>query len=189
VFEFESIGREPGWSGAIITAGRARFRHRDGEEVSRDAVWHPGAVGVLAVDEGHVWLTRQPREVAGLAASLEIPAGKLDVAGEPPLQTARRELAEEVGVLAARWRLLYEFFTSPGFSDEKVWLYLATELTPLERGATPDEGERIQAERWPLVRLAEALGECSDSKSLIALLWLSAFGGGRANSSARDVAG
>jgi 8-oxo-dGTP pyrophosphatase MutT (NUDIX family) len=173
-FEFEPTRVERAWSGHIITAGTAHYRHADGEEVTRDAVWHPGAVGVLAVGTDHVWLTRQPREVAGLRDSLEIPAGKLDVAGEPPLATGQRELIEEVGVTAARWEPLYEFFTSPGFSDEKVWLFLATELTELPGGAQPDEGERITAERWPLDRLPEAIAGCNDSKSLIALLWLQA---------------
>ena len=100
-----------------------RFRYADGDEVTRDKVWHPGAVGILALDDEHVWLTRQPREVIGATASLEIPAGKLDVPGEPPLETAKRELAEEIGKRAEHWEELLAFYTSPGFSDERVWLY------------------------------------------------------------------
>ena len=182
--DFERIGEERRFEGKIITAGVERFRHSDGEEVTREKVWHPGAVGIVAVGAdapgagspgaGYVWLTRQPREAAGMSDSLEIPAGKLDVAGEPPLETAKRELAEEVGVSAASWEPLYEFFTSPGFSDERVWLFLATELSGLDGGATPDDGERITAERWPLDRLDAALELCRDSKSLIALLHLAA---------------
>jgi ADP-ribose pyrophosphatase len=107
--------------------------------------------------------------------SLEIPAGKLDVAGEPPIETAKRELIEEVGVTAEHWSQLYEFFTSPGFSDERVWIFLASGLTELPGGAEPDEGERIAAERWPLARIDEAIAACEDSKSLIALLHLRAF--------------
>ena len=170
--EFEQVGKEVVWDGKIISVGIERFRHRDGEEVTREKVWHPGAVGILAVGEDYVWLTRQPREAAGLSDSLEIPAGKLDVAGEPPLETAKRELVEEVGVTAAHWRELYVFFTSPGFSDERVWIYEATELTELPGGAEPDEGERISAEKWPLDHLDEAISQCEDSKSLIALLHL-----------------
>jgi 8-oxo-dGTP pyrophosphatase MutT (NUDIX family) len=172
MFDFEPTGRDVAWTGRIITTGTARFRHPDGEEVTRDAVWHPGAVGVLAVGEDYVWLTHQPREVAGMIHSLEIPAGKLDVEGEPPLTTGKRELVEEVGVEAAHWELLYEFFTSPGFSDEKVWIYLATELSELDGGAQPDEGERIAAEKWSFDRLDEAIAACRDAKSLIALLHL-----------------
>jgi 8-oxo-dGTP pyrophosphatase MutT (NUDIX family) len=128
---FVEISREVRFAGRVIQAGTARFRHADGDEVAREAVWHPGAVGILALEPDAVWLTRQPREIAGLADSLEIPAGKLDIPGEAPEQTARRELGEEVGLRAASWRELLAFFTSPGFSDERVWLYLATELEPL----------------------------------------------------------
>ena len=98
---FEPIGSEVMWHGAIVRAGVAHFRHADGAVVARDKVWHPGAVGILAHDDEHVWLTRQPRETAGMIASLEIPAGKLDVPGEPPLACAQRELAEEIGKQAA----------------------------------------------------------------------------------------
>jgi ADP-ribose pyrophosphatase len=137
----------------------------------REKVWHPGAVGILAVDDAHVWLTRQPREAAGVTASLEIPAGKRDVAGESPAQTAERELAEEIGKRASSWDELFVFFTSPGFSDERVWLYLATGLSDAA-DAEPDEHERIEVVPWPLERLDDAIAGCEDSKSLIALLWL-----------------
>lgn len=172
--EFELIGSEVKWRGRIVTAGVAEYRHSDGEVTTRDAVWHPGAVGIVAVEDEAVWLTRQPREVPGLRDSLEIPAGKLDVEGEPPLQTAQRELAEEVGVQAAHWEQLFTFYSSGGFSDERIWLYLATGLSPIPGGATADSSERISSERWSLVRLDEAIAECQDAKSLIALLWLRA---------------
>jgi 8-oxo-dGTP pyrophosphatase MutT (NUDIX family) len=172
---FDETGRETVFEGRMIRAGVARFRYDDGEEVSREMVWHPGAVGVLALDTEDVWLTRQPREAAGMADSLEVPAGKLDVPGEPPLETAKRELAEEVGLRADRWEEIFAFYTSPGFSDERVWLYLARDLEPLPEGAQPDDGERIAAVRWPLARLQDAIAACEDSKSLIALLWLTAM--------------
>jgi ADP-ribose pyrophosphatase len=174
VSEFESIGEEVSFDGRIIRAGVERFRHADGEEVSREKVWHPGAVGVLAVDETHVWLTRQPREAVGEPSSLEVPAGKLDVPGEPPLETARRELVEEIGKRAEHWRELFAFWTSPGFSDERVWLYLATGLRDADHGAEPGEDERIEIVPWPLSEIDGAIAGCEDSKSLIALLWLAA---------------
>jgi 8-oxo-dGTP pyrophosphatase MutT (NUDIX family) len=169
--EFQQIGSEVGFEGGIIRAGSERFRYPDGDEVTRDKVWHPGAVGILAVDDEHVWLTRQPREVIGATASLEIPAGKLDVPGEPPLETGKRELAEEIGKRAAQWDELFAFYTSPGFSDEHCWLYLATDLSD-DPGHEPDPGERIEILPWPLARLDDAIDQCEDSKSLIALLWL-----------------
>lgn len=168
---FEQIGEEVAFEGGIIRAGSERFRHADGDEVTRDKVWHPGAVGILAVDDEYVWLTRQPREAIGSADSLEVPAGKLDVPGEPPLETGKRELAEEIGKRAEHWEELFAFFTSPGFSDERVWLYLASGLSD-DPEHEPDPGERIDIVPWPLARLDEAIDQCQDSKTLIALLWL-----------------
>jgi 8-oxo-dGTP pyrophosphatase MutT (NUDIX family) len=170
--DFERIDSGVIWEGKIITVGTERFRHADGEEVTREKVWHPGAVAVLAVDGEHVWLTRQPREVVGLTDSLEIPAGKLDVEGEAPLDAAKRELAEEIGQAAEEWRELTSFFTSAGFSDERIVLYLARGLSDAA-DAEADEDERIEIVRWPLSELDAAIDGCSDAKSLIALLWLS----------------
>ncbi len=170
--EFERLGAEVKWEGRIVKVGVECFRHADGHEVTREKVWHPGAVGIVAVDATHVWLTRQPREAVGASASLEIPAGKLDVPGEAPLASAKRELAEEIGKQAAWWEEIFAFYTSPGFSDERVWLYLATELADLREPAEAGEDERIEVVPWPLERLDDAIAECEDSKSLIALLWL-----------------
>ena len=127
--------------------------------VTRDKVWHPGAVGILAVDDAHVWLTRQPREAAGMTASLEIPAGKLDVPGEAPLDCAQRELVEEIGKEAEAWEEIEAFYTSPGFSDERVWLFLATGLRDAAEPAAADEDERIEIVPWPLDELDGALAE------------------------------
>jgi 8-oxo-dGTP pyrophosphatase MutT (NUDIX family) len=171
---FESLGGETKWRGKIATVSIERYRHDDGAEVTREKVWHPGAVGIIALDGDRVWLTRQPREVVGATASLEIPAGKRDVPGEPPLMTAKRELAEEIGKQATSWEEIKSFYTSPGFSDERIWLFLATGISdcPPEMAAEPDEDERIEVVPWPLDRLRDAIDECEDSKSLIALLWL-----------------
>jgi 8-oxo-dGTP pyrophosphatase MutT (NUDIX family) len=167
----ELLGGEVKWEGRVIRAGVERYRHADGVEVTRDKVWHPGAVGIIALDDQSVWLTRQPREVIGASASLEIPAGKLDVPGEAPLETAKRELAEEIGKRAERWEELLVFYTSPGFSDERVWLFVATRLSDVP-AVGGDEDERIEILPWPLARLDEAISACEDSKTLIALLWL-----------------
>jgi len=170
---FEPVGSEVKFEGKIATVSVERYRHDDGEEVTREKVSHPGAVGILAIDEQHVWLTRQPREVVGHGASLEIPAGKLDVPGEPPLETAKRELAEEIGKRASEWEEITSFYTSPGFSDERVWLYLARDLSDAP-DAEVEEHERIEIVPWPLERLDDAISDCEDSKSLVALLWLRA---------------
>jgi 8-oxo-dGTP pyrophosphatase MutT (NUDIX family) len=170
--QFERLGAETTWEGKIVRVGVERFRHADGHEVTREKVWHPGAVGIVPVDATHVWLTRQPREAVGASASLEIPAGKLDVPGESPLASGKRELAEEIGKQAGRWAEIFAFYTSPGFSDERVWLYHATELSDSSEEASAEEDERIEIVPWPLERIDEAIAQCEDSKSLIALLWL-----------------
>ena len=171
---YERLDHEVAWTGKIITVGVERFRYEDGKEVTREKVWHPGAVAILPIDDDHVWLTRQPREVVGLTDSLEIPAGKLDVEGEEPLDAAKRELAEEIGQAAADWQELKAFYTSAGFSDERIVLYLARGLSDSEpaRPAEADEDERIEIVRWPLTELDAAIDKCTDAKSLIALLWL-----------------
>ncbi len=174
--EFERVSSETLWEGKIVRVGHERFRHADGEEVTREKVWHPGAVGIVAVDESNVWLTRQPREAVGARASLEIPAGKLDVEGESPLATAQRELGEEIGKTAGEWEEIFCFYTSPGFTDERVWLYLARDLRDADEPGEADENERIEIVPWPRERLGEAIAACEDSKSLIALLWLAARG-------------
>jgi 8-oxo-dGTP pyrophosphatase MutT (NUDIX family) len=169
---FEPIGEETTWQGRVIRAGVAHYRHADGAVVARDKVWHPGAVGILAIDDEHVWLSRQPREVSGLVASLEIPAGKLDVAGEPPEAAARRELDEEIGKAASDWREIAAFYSSPGFTDERVILYLARGLSDTAGDAHGEEDERIEIVPWPLADLDGAIAESEDAKTGIALLWL-----------------
>jgi ADP-ribose pyrophosphatase len=175
VTKFESVGGQEQWQGQITSVSLERYRFQDGTVVTREKTWHPGAVGIVALDDEHVWLTRQPREVVGAVASLEIPAGKLDVPGEPPLETAKRELAEEIGKQAGKWEEIFAFYTSPGFSNERVWLFRATDLSdaPPEAAHT-EEDERIDIVPWPLSGLDAAIAECDDSKSLVALLWLAA---------------
>jgi ADP-ribose pyrophosphatase len=166
---FERISREVRYRGKIVTVREEEYRHDDGEVVAREVIGHPGAVAVVAVDDEHVWLVRQPREAAGEPALLEIPAGKLDVEGEPPLETAKRELAEEIGKAADEWRGLGSFYTSPGFTDEVVHVFLATMLRDVPRPEV-DEEERIEIVPWPLTDLDAAIDECRDAKSLIGLL-------------------
>jgi ADP-ribose pyrophosphatase len=169
--EFERLGGETAWEGKIANIRIERFRHADGTEVTREVIVHQGAVGVVAHDDEHVWLVRQPREAVGSPDLLEVPAGKLDVEGEEPLATAERELAEEIGKSASSWRELKRFYTSPGFTDERVVMYEATELSDAPE-AGGEEDERIDVVPWPLDRLDDAIDACEDSKSLIGLLWL-----------------
>ncbi len=147
-----------------------RFRHADGEEVTREIVRHRGAVGIVAHDATDLWLVRQPREAVGEFDLLEIPAGRLDVDGEEPLAAAQRELAEEIGRGARTWEPIFAYYSSVGFSDERVHLFHASDL--YEQHADSGENERIELVRWPLSRLADAIEQSRDAKTLIGLMWL-----------------
>ena len=164
---FEQTSTETAYEGRIATVHRRTFRHEDGEEVEREIVGHPGAVAVVAHDGRDVWLVAQPREAVGRPDMLELPAGKRDVDGEEPLATAKRELAEEVGKGAATWEPLIRFHTSPGFSDEEVQVFLATDLH--DEPTEIEENERIDIVRHPLERLDELFALTSDAQTLIGL--------------------
>ena len=169
---FERIGGEEVWSGRIASVRVDRFRHDDGEEAEREIVSHPGAVAMVAHDGERLYLVTQPREAVGEQALLELPAGKLNE-GEGPLETARRELIEEIGRGAREWRHLTDCWLSPGFTDERLHLYLATDL--YEASAEATENERIEVEAVPLDQLDHAITRCRDAKSLVGLLWFRAF--------------
>jgi 8-oxo-dGTP pyrophosphatase MutT (NUDIX family) len=166
----ETIDSKTVYEGPVASVRIDRIRHADGTEVERQIVAHPGAVAVVAHDDVHIYLVRQPREAVGEDATLELPAGKLDVPGETPLDCARRELAEEVGLSAERWTELKRFYTSPGFAEEEVTVYLATALRWVED--RPEVDERIEVAPWPLDDLDGAIAESADAKSLIGLLML-----------------
>jgi ADP-ribose pyrophosphatase len=146
------------------------FRHEDGEDSTREIVRHQGAVGVVAHDGERIYLVRQPREAIGVPDLLEIPAGKLDVDGESPLQTARRELAEEIGQEAEHWEAVISYFPSSGYTDEVVHVFAATDLHPSD--VKPDPHERIEVVRWPLDDLDGAIQESRDAKTIVGLQWL-----------------
>ena len=136
--------------GRIVTVRSDTVELPDGELVDREVVEHPGAVAVLALDEqDRVLMIRQYRHPA--AATLwEIPAGLRDVAGEPLLETARRELLEEAGYRAGTWHILADYLSSPGITTERLRIFLATDLTMVPagqreyvrqaRGGLPDSG-------------------------------------------------
>jgi ADP-ribose pyrophosphatase len=167
---FERVGSETRYEGKIFSVCEETFRHEDGEEATREIVRHQGAVGVVAHDGERIYLVRQPREAVGAPDLLELPAGKLDVEGEEPLEAAKRELAEEIGKAAEQWEHLHSFYTSPGFTDEECHVYLATGLSDAE--ADTDEHERIDIETHPLSELDALIDEVRDSKTLIGLLEL-----------------
>jgi ADP-ribose pyrophosphatase len=158
--------------GALISLGEGTFEGPDGETFERDLVHHPGAVSVVPYEaDDTVLLVRQYRAAVD-DELLEIPAGKRDVADEPPELTAHRELAEEVGRRAGRMDLLTTFYNSPGFCDEYSYTYLARDLTEVPIDVQSVEEAAMTIERVPF---GEALamverGDIVDAKTIIALL-------------------
>ena len=170
---FERIASEEIWQGHIGGVRVDTFRYDDWEEATREIVSHPGAVTVIPFDGAHVWLVRQPREPVGEQSLLELPAGKIDVAGENLLETAKRELAEEIGMAAREWRHVVSFYNSPGLLAEENHLFLAQDL--YEERADSGEEERIEIVRLPLDELDATIAGLKDAKTLIGLLWLRSF--------------
>ena len=166
---FERIGGEEVWAGKMVRVREDRFRHHDGDEVTREVVVHPGAVAIVAHDGERLYMVAQPREAVDEQLLLELPAGKVDE-GEEAEATGRRELAEEIGKAARRWELLARCYSSPGFTDEEIHVYLATELSDADGEA--EESERIEVRAVSLADLAATIASCRDAKSLVGLLLL-----------------
>lgn len=167
---FERIESDTVYEGPIAGVRIDKFRYDDGSTAERQIVSHPGAVTIIPYDDLHVWLVRQPREAVGEEALLELPAGKLDVEGESPLECAQRELIEEIGKSAGEWEELDPFYVSPGLTEERMYLFIATGLADADHD--PDPEERIEIVPWPLHDLDGAIAACEDSKSLVGLMAL-----------------
>jgi ADP-ribose diphosphatase len=168
--KFERLSSRIVYEGPVASVRIDRVRYEDGEEVERQLISHPGSVAIVAHDREGVYLVRQPREPVGEPDLLELPAGTLDVEHEGPLDCARRELAEEVGLRAEHWEPLRRIYASPGFLDETVHLFEATELR--EVGTRPEDEERIEVVKLPLGGLAQALETLRDAKTLVGLFIL-----------------
>ena len=176
VEEWPVVSSAERYRGKIINVRSDTIRSPDGNTAEREVVEHTGAVGVLALDESRrVLMIRQYRHPVGRLL-WELPAGLRDVAGEPVLQTARRELLEETGYRAARWDVLVDYFTSPGIITERLRVFLARglELVPeAERDFVPENEEAHLLVDW--VPLAEAVslvlaGELHNSVAVVGIL-------------------
>src|SRR3954469_3715913 len=140
---FRIVGSEVAAEAGFLRITEEHVVGPDGEEFDRVVVRHPGAVVIVPVIGDEVVFLRQYR-VAIDQDLLEIPAGKRDVDGEPPEETARRELEEEIGMRAGRLDLLAEFYNSPGFCDERSWVFLARDLEASAVSAASPEEEEME---------------------------------------------
>ena len=157
------------YAGRIVTLRLKYVPHADGRRHLREIVEHlPGAAAVAVDEHGHVLLVRQPRPAVD-GSPLELPAGLIDP-GEQPLDTARRELEEETGYLARGLEPLVSFYTSPGFTDELIHIFVATDL--VRTAVRHDDEEEIELVRLPVAEALELVlsGELSDGKTVAGLL-------------------
>jgi 8-oxo-dGTP pyrophosphatase MutT (NUDIX family) len=163
------------FTGRVISVRTDQVQMSDGALATREVVAHPGAVGVVALDDdGNVVLVSQYRHPVRSRLD-ELPAGLLDLAGEPALTAAQRELAEEAALTAARWDVLVDLYTSPGMSDEAIRIFLARDLgvVPLaDRFVAEHEELTLTVSRVPLaeaVRRALA-GELTNAAAVAGVL-------------------
>jgi ADP-ribose pyrophosphatase len=158
------------WTGRRIRVRVDKVERADGHRTTREIVEHPGAVAILAWDGERLAMVRQWRHAPG-ETLLEIPAGTLEP-DEEPMVTARRELAEEVGLSAGQWEDGPTFFTAPGFCDERMHLYLATDLSDSPADADPDE--QLEPTWMTLTDALTAIddGQIRDAKTIAGIGWL-----------------
>ena len=157
------------FKGAIFDVERDKLRDENGVEIIREIVRHPGGAGALPLfDDGRVALVKQYRHPARREL-LEIPAGKIE-AGESPEMCAAREVEQEIGFRPGRMEKLLEFYSTPGFCEERLHVYLATTLAPSSQAL--DHDEFIEVVYLPLTEAAMMAerGEIEDSKTIIGLL-------------------
>ena len=177
--EEHRLSSEPVFDGTLLKVYRDKVRLPDGGEGVREHIRHPGAVAIVPLfDDGSVLLERQFRYPHG-RAFIEVPAGKLDP-GEPPLDTAKRELLEETGYAAQEWTRLGTMHTAIAYTDEAIGLFLARKLS-LQGKPSLDAGEFLET---LIVSFDEALamvrdGRITDSKSVCSLLWVDKWGAAR----------
>ena len=172
----ETIESRKMYEGKIVNVRLDRVRLPDGGESYREVVEHGGAVAMVPIDdEGNVYFVHQFRKPVDKVL-LEIPAGRLEP-GEDPEDCARRELAEEIGFWPGELQELSIFYSSPGFSNEKLYLYLTTNLEKKVLANDTDEAEFVSVEKMPLSQALEkvANGEIEDGKTAIGLVLTSFF--------------
>jgi len=167
---FALLGKRFVARGRFIAFERAYYLAPDGGWTARDVIRHPGSAAVVLWDGSRVYLVRQHRAAVG-GDLLELPAGKLDIAGESPEETAGRECVEELGLRPGRLSLLHVGYTSPGFADECTWIYLGEDLVRAPADPQGPEEAAAQVVALTVDQVARALesGELRDAKTILGL--------------------
>lgn len=171
VGEFRALGESPIFDSHVFSVRKVQVADPEGEHFERDVVRHPGAVSVVPLhDDGTVTLVRQHRVAVGTAV-LEAPAGTCDEEGEEPADTARRELAEEAGLVARLVVPLGSVFNSPGYTDQRTRLFLATGLESCEKAPAGIEERWLTVERVPLREVENLVesGRLLDATTIVGL--------------------
>lgn len=170
---YEIVGSETKYKGSLLALRVDRVRMSDGSVVPREAVSHPGAVAIVALDDdGKIVLVNQYRSAVNAQLD-ELPAGLLDVDGESALDAAKRELAEEAQLVADEWDVLVDILTSPGFSNEAVRIFLARDLRPAtDEFEAEHEEQTMTVTREPLAEaVRRALsGSISNASAVAGIL-------------------
>lgn len=172
-FEEKTVATKEIFNGKIIKVQVDDVTLPNGKIAKREIVKHPGAVGIIPVtEEGNIIMVEQFRKPLEHSL-LEIPAGKLEP-GEDPLVTAIRELEEETGYAASNMDYLLSFYTAPGFSNEIIHLYLATDLQKIENPLDGDEDEFVELHELTLEEAVQSLegNRVYDAKTAYAILYL-----------------
>ncbi|WP_018751481.1 NUDIX hydrolase [Paenibacillus sanguinis] len=165
-----TVSTQPIFSGKIISLQIDTVMLPDGTTATREVVKHPGAVAVLAIHQGRLLLVDQYRQAMG-RCELEIPAGKLEQ-GEDPREAAARELQEETGFRSGKLTHLHSFYTSPGFADEIIHLYLAEDLAAGEMSLDEDEFIELHEAELEQALAYIAEGRIADAKTILAVyIW------------------
>jgi ADP-ribose pyrophosphatase len=173
------VSSERLYSGRVINLDRDTVRYPNGSTGQLEMIRHPGASAVVPfLDEPRgadprIYIIRQFRHAAD-GPVWEIPAGRLDP-GETPATCAQRELEEEIGMTADVLARVITIYTTPGFTDERIHLYMAHELRTGVHRREPDEFMEVQTRRWSEVMSMARTGEIQDGKTLAALLYLQCF--------------
>ncbi len=171
---FELVEEIPSYKGVRYAMHLVREKLPDGKIAERDVVRHPGAAVVIPIlDDGRVVLIEQHRTALG-ENLIEIPAGVLE-AGEDPSIAAARELEEETGYRALKIERLLDFHPSAGFSDEIMYIFVATGLEPTQQNLDPDEYITVHVRTFDEVRQLVRDGELTDGKTIAAFLYILAF--------------